>query len=39
MQTVKEVVQSLVDDRLVQCEKIGTSNYYWCFPSSAMVTV
>ena len=38
-QTVKEIVQSLVDDRLVQCEKIGLSNYYWCFPSSATVTV
>lgn len=38
MQTVKEIVQSLVDDRLVSCEKIGTSNYYWSFPSSAAIT-
>ena len=35
-QTVKEVLQSLVDDHLVTCEKIGTSNYFWSFPSSAM---
>lgn len=35
MQTVKEVLQTLIDDRMISCEKIGTSNYYWCFPSSA----
>lgn len=32
---IKEVLQSLVDDRLVHCEKVGTSNYYWSFPSEA----
>lgn len=35
-QSVKEVLQSLVDDRLVQGEKIGTSNYFWSFPSTAL---
>lgn len=35
-QSVKEVLQSLVDDRLVNAEKIGTSNYFWSFPSTAM---
>ena len=35
-QTVKEVLQSLVDDSLVVCEKIGTSNYFWSFPSAAL---
>lgn len=35
-QTVKDVLQMLVDDRLVTCEKIGTSNYYWSFPSAAL---
>lgn len=39
MQSVKEVVQSLVDDRLVSMEKIGTSNYFWCFPSAALQSV
>ncbi|KAJ1815124.1 Meiotic nuclear division protein 1 [Coemansia sp. RSA 2599] len=34
-QTVKDVVQSLVDDNLVRCEKIGTSNYFWSFPSES----
>jgi hypothetical protein len=29
--------QSLVDDDLVICEKIGGSNYYWSFPSEASV--
>lgn len=35
-QSVKEVLQSLIDDRLVNAEKIGTSNYFWSFPSTAM---
>jgi Fe2+ or Zn2+ uptake regulation protein len=34
-QTVKEVLQSLVDDRLICSEKIGSSNYFWSFPSQA----
>ncbi|KAG6832030.1 hypothetical protein H0H87_003011 [Tephrocybe sp. NHM501043] len=32
-QSVKEVLQSLVDDGLVQCDKIGSSNFFWSFPS------
>ncbi|RIA86348.1 meiotic nuclear division protein 1 [Glomus cerebriforme] len=35
-QSVKEVLQSLVDDDLVASDKIGTSNYFWSFPSSAL---
>ncbi|KHJ81211.1 Mnd1 family protein, partial [Oesophagostomum dentatum] len=38
-QSVKEVVQSLVDDGLVECEKIGTFVCYWAFPSKALQTV
>ncbi|XP_045774414.1 meiotic nuclear division protein 1 homolog [Maniola jurtina] len=38
MQSVKEVVQSLVDDHLVDSEKIGTSIYFWSFPSKAKNT-
>jgi hypothetical protein len=38
-QTVEEVVKSLVDDRLVECEKIGSGNFYWSFPSKAYVNV
>nr|XP_035133566.1 meiotic nuclear division protein 1 homolog [Callithrix jacchus] len=34
--SVKEVLQSLVDDGMVDCEMIGTSNYYWAFPSKAL---
>lgn len=37
--SVKEVVQSLVDDALVDTEKIGTSIYFWSFPSKAFQTV
>lgn len=33
--SVKEVVQSLVDDGLADSEKIGTSIYFWAFPSKA----
>lgn len=34
--TVKDVLQSLVDDSMVDCERVGTSNYYWAFPSKAL---
>ncbi|XP_061586935.1 meiotic nuclear division protein 1 homolog [Cololabis saira] len=36
--TVKDVLQSLVDDNMVDCERVGTSNYYWSFPSKALNT-
>ena len=39
LQSVKEVVQSLVDDDLVHQEKIGSSNYFWAFPSEASMKV
>lgn len=35
VQSVKDVVQSLVDDGLVDTDKIGTSIYYWSYPSKA----
>ena len=34
-QSVKEVVQGLIDDGLVNSDKIGISNYYWSYPSAA----
>jgi hypothetical protein len=34
-QSVKEVLQSLVDDDLVAVDRIGIGNYYWSFPSAA----
>ncbi|XP_020528626.1 meiotic nuclear division protein 1 homolog isoform X1 [Amborella trichopoda] len=34
-QTVKDVVQSLVDDDLVSKDKIGSSVYFWSLPSCA----
>ncbi len=34
--SVKEVLQSLVDDNMVDTERVGTSNYYWAFPSKAL---
>ena len=35
-QSVKDVVNSLVDDNLVDTDKIGTSVYFWSFPSKAL---
>ncbi|CAJ0860654.1 5383_t:CDS:2 [Entrophospora sp. SA101] len=35
-QSVKDVLQSLIDDNLVATDKIGTSNYFWSFPSSSL---
>ncbi|XP_011705594.1 PREDICTED: meiotic nuclear division protein 1 homolog [Wasmannia auropunctata] len=32
IQSVKDVLQALVDDGLVRSEKIGTSTYFWRFP-------
>lgn len=32
-QSVKDIITSLVDDGLVNMEKIGSSNYFWSFPS------
>ncbi|VDK85438.1 unnamed protein product [Litomosoides sigmodontis] len=34
-QSVKEITQLLVDEGLVECEKIGTFVCYWAFPSQA----
>lgn len=34
-QSVKDVIQSLVDDGLVDTDKIGTSVYFWAYPSKA----
>ncbi|PIA13135.1 meiotic nuclear division protein 1 [Coemansia reversa NRRL 1564] len=36
-QSVKDVVQSLVDDGMCHCEKIGSSNFFWSFPSEVAV--
>ena len=35
LQSIKDILQELVDDGFVHLEKIGTSNYYWAFPSEA----
>jgi len=36
--SVKDVLQSLVDDNLVDQERIGTSNYFWSYPSKVINT-
>ncbi|KAI7843270.1 hypothetical protein COHA_003103 [Chlorella ohadii] len=38
-QTIKDVVQSLVDDDMVHQERIGASNYFWSFPGEAAAKV
>merc|ERR1719445_2897901 len=37
-QSVKEVLQSLIDDNLICNDKIGSGNYFWLFPSQAFTT-
>lgn len=32
LQSVKDVLQALVDDGLVRSDKIGTSVFFWAFP-------
>jgi predicted transcriptional regulator len=34
-QSVKDVLQSLVDDGIVDTDKIGSGVYYWAFPSKS----
>ncbi|RYG46722.1 hypothetical protein EON67_09230, partial [archaeon] len=38
-QTIKDIVQSLVDDNLIEVDKIGSGNFYWAFPSKAYLTL
>lgn len=38
-QSVKDVLQSLVDDSLVDFDKIGSGNFYWALPSNAALKV
>ncbi|KAF5291496.1 hypothetical protein FQR65_LT01808 [Abscondita terminalis] len=38
VKSVKDVVQSLVDEGAVDTDKIGTSVYFWAFPSKALNT-
>ncbi|XP_060839414.1 meiotic nuclear division protein 1 homolog [Rhopalosiphum padi] len=38
VQSVKDVIQNLVDDGLVDTDKIGTSVYFWSFPSKAKMS-
>eukprot|EP00501_MAST-03F_sp_TOSAG23-6_P001516 GSMAST32.ASY1.ANO1.1578.1 assembled CDS len=37
-QTIKEVLQSLVDDNNVNQDKVGSQNIFWSFPSAVTVT-
>ncbi|CAK9813593.1 Meiotic nuclear division protein 1 homolog [Anthophora plagiata] len=39
VQSVKDVLQALVDDGLVRSEKIGTSVYFWTFPGENITAV
>jgi len=37
VQSVKDVIQNLVDDGLVDSDKIGTSVYFWSFPGKSKI--
>ena len=36
VQAIKDVLQSLVDDDLVDLEKVGIKNFYWAFRSKRL---
>ncbi len=38
-QTIKDVVQALVDDKLVEQDKVGSGNFFYSFPSAALMAV
>lgn len=38
-QTVKEVLESLVNDNLVEGDKVGAGNFFWSLPSKAYQNV
>eukprot|EP00639_Heterosigma_akashiwo_P018921 CAMPEP_0206392836 /NCGR_PEP_ID=MMETSP0294-20121207/20249_1 /ASSEMBLY_ACC=CAM_ASM_000327 /TAXON_ID=39354 /ORGANISM="Heterosigma akashiwo, Strain CCMP2393" /LENGTH=175 /DNA_ID=CAMNT_0053846097 /DNA_START=32 /DNA_END=556 /DNA_ORIENTATION=- len=38
VQSIKEVNQALVDDNLVDTDKIGSANFFWSFPSKVLIT-
>ncbi|KAK9896974.1 meiotic nuclear division protein 1 [Cystobasidium minutum MCA 4210] len=36
---IKDILQTLIDDNAVLCEKVGTSNYYWSYPGATAAKV
>lgn len=39
LQTVKDVNQSLIDDNLVETDKIGAGAFFWALPSKGFQVV
>lgn len=37
--TVKEIVEILMSEHKIECEKVGSGNYYWSFPSKAFIGI
>ncbi len=35
-QAVKDLIDELVNDNLIEKDKIGSGNYFWCFPSKGV---
>lgn len=35
-QAVKDLIEELAGDNLIEKDKIGAGNYYWCFPSKGV---
>ena len=36
---IKDILQSLIDDAMVDQDKVGSANYFWAFPSKAASAV
>jgi len=39
LQSVKEVLDSLCSDYLVEGDKIGSANFFWALPSRAIINL
>ncbi|KAG8034427.1 hypothetical protein G9C98_007503 [Cotesia typhae] len=39
VQSVKDIVQALVDDGIIQSDKIGSAIYFWAFPGENITTI
>ena len=38
-QTIPDIIKELIDDDLIECEKMGIINIYWAFPSKGQKVV
>jgi Mnd1 HTH domain/Leucine zipper with capping helix domain len=37
--TVCDVIESLLNDKLIECEQVGSTKLYWSFPSKSIISL